>query len=240
MYFKKWIPSCLAVSILACVFATHETLPDRDAADALAAAAVRAKDEVPDRVGPWVARDVEPQQAAVKLLRPNILFQRVYTNLETGEHVTVLVVHTRDVRDMIGHFPPVCYPGQGWTLVSSTKTPIRFGGHEWTGLDYVFRSAREGVSTNLLVRNFMLLPRVGVGLDMNDVMQASRSVARRFFGAGQVQIVFDDSMPAERREAVSELMLKTYEPLLSAVIGMDRRTDAGVPPHQGVTGGKAR
>mgnify|MGYP007071125856 CR=1 FL=1 len=45
------------------------------------------------------------------------------------EQVNVAVVQCRDARDMGGHYPPICYPGQGWTPKNpGIAVPLRLGG----------------------------------------------------------------------------------------------------------------
>src|SRR5688572_8658902 len=78
-------------------------------------AAVRAAvAAIPQVSGNWVGKDVPVPDAAVQMLHPNVIFSRRYQNLSTNETVAVLLVHVRDARDVLGHYPPVCYPGQGW------------------------------------------------------------------------------------------------------------------------------
>ena len=78
-----------------------------------------AVEAVPTVVGSWVGIDTPVPEAAVRMLHPNIILSRRYQNLSTNETLTVLLVHVRDARDVLGHYPPVCYPGQGWRARAS-------------------------------------------------------------------------------------------------------------------------
>ena len=75
-------------------------------ADAIAAA--------PYRIGPWAGADEPPAPAAIKLLHTNAILARRYERVGGDGSVSVLVVHCTDVRDMRGHWPPMCYPANGW------------------------------------------------------------------------------------------------------------------------------
>jgi hypothetical protein len=40
----------------------------------------------------------------------------------------------------------------------------------------------------------------------------------RYFGAAQIQIVYDRSVPAEERTAVTQMMLEGYKPIIDAML----------------------
>ena len=64
--------------------------------------------------------EVPPE--AQELLRPNAIFSRRFQRPgEIGVHV--LVVHCSDARDMIGHYPPICYPSSGWVSTITGNRP---------------------------------------------------------------------------------------------------------------------
>ncbi len=73
---------------------------------------------VPHNFGPWRGRDVPLPRAAVSLLRPNVDMCRQFTNIKTGQHVTLMIIDCSDTRHLAGHYPPNCYPGNGWKLLS--------------------------------------------------------------------------------------------------------------------------
>src|SRR3954447_13582158 len=70
-----------------------ESAPYHDAVRAAAAAA-------PTRIGTWVGKDVPIPNEAVKVLRPNVVISRHFTDVVSGESVTFLLVHCTDIRDL--------------------------------------------------------------------------------------------------------------------------------------------
>src|SRR5947207_4217407 len=102
----------------------HRRLKPRDVEPyhARAAAAVKA---VPYVIGYWTGKDDEIPSAAQKLLRPNAILSRTYSDNDPGRggiyrtrrrDASLLVVQCRDSRDMVGHYPPICYRAHGMTL----------------------------------------------------------------------------------------------------------------------------
>jgi len=49
-----------------------------------------------------------------------------------------MIVHCGDVRDMIGHYPPVCYPANGWKPGPSAPTGIQVNQEDATAYRYEF------------------------------------------------------------------------------------------------------
>src|SRR5690606_34429817 len=98
-------------------------VPGRDAYFERVATAVES---TPYAIGDWRGEDEEVIQAARKLLRPNGMVQRRYVQ-PGGGGFGLLVVHCKDVRDMEGHYPPICYPSQGWTADGRSSETITIG-----------------------------------------------------------------------------------------------------------------
>ena len=89
-----------------------------------------AIDAIPYRVGNWIGTDIEAPREAVKLLRPNRLLQREFVDPSTRERFNVLVVHCGSLDDMLGHYPPICYPAHGWRPdedLGARKTTFELG-----------------------------------------------------------------------------------------------------------------
>lgn len=173
----------------------------------------------PHKVDRWIGSDVEVQPAAVRLLRPNKLLQRLYVNPVTGESVQLLIVHCGETRDMVGHFPPVCYPGRGWILDGSQQTPITPGELEGSATEYRFRRSVQGVEERMVVTNFFVLPGAlePIAGDMRSVDEASASPIRSVLGAAQVQILTDPAMSEERRAQVVDQFVDAIEDSILAI-----------------------
>jgi hypothetical protein len=77
--------------------------------------------------GGWVSTDTPVPTEATKLLRPNNILSREYSEQSTnGEprplrKADLLIVACRDARDLQGHYPKNCYVANGQTLVSAAR-----------------------------------------------------------------------------------------------------------------------
>lgn len=69
---------------------------------------------LPSRLGPWRGEDVEVPLAEQRILKPNAMLSRRLAMLGGDERAHLLVIHCRDVRDMLGHWPASCYVSAGW------------------------------------------------------------------------------------------------------------------------------
>jgi uncharacterized protein DUF3485 len=176
-----------------------------------------ADSAIPYSMGDWIGRDVEPAPSAVALLRPNVLLDRQYVNVATGEVATLVFVQCSDARDLIGHYPPKCYPAHGWTLEDARPRTWNVGGREIPGMRYRFRGL-AGRQSAMVVDNFMVLPTGDVGRDMDAVDAVARDVRLRELGAAEVQVVTGVDTTDERRdEVVRELVAGMLE--LIATVG---------------------
>ena len=117
-----------------------------------------ACDATPKRLGPWWATDVPVPASAVTLLRPNALLSREYVNLDNGAKATFLLVHCGDARDILGHYPPVCYPSAGWVEQSREPKQWSVNGISIPGFEYRFAAVPASGLPSLVVMNTMLLP----------------------------------------------------------------------------------
>ena len=216
---KRTTAVLAAVMVTALVGWQGYSLPDPEGTEAFHASVRQAMGRLPARSGSWTSYEVPPTPGAVKLLRPNVLDQRRWVNGATNEAVSVLVVHCGDTRDMLGHYPPVCYVGQGMQLSGRGEWTATTGKGEFRVPEYEFLAVRGSRTEGVVVRNAMLLPGVGLGRDMSDVQKAARNVNRRYFGAGQIQLVFPHEYTQPQRERITEEMLGIYRDVLEVVSG---------------------
>lgn len=186
----------------------EDTAPRHERIRLLAASAI------PLSVDEWLGRDVAPTAAAVSLLRPNVLVNRTYDNLRTRESASLCFVQCADARDLLGHFPPVCYRGNGMSLESAVHRTWRIGDVEITGMRYRFRGSGSQSDTQVAVDNFIALPVDGFTWDMDAVARASEDPVRRHLGAAQLQIATDGAMTDDRRDEVFLMLLSQAVPLL--------------------------
>ncbi len=181
-------------------------------------AAVRmAVDRIPYRIGPWVAQDVETPPAAVKLLKPNTLMQRRYTDPATGESFNLLLVHCGDMRDMQGHYPPICYPAHGWTHLESRMTYFDVGADRLPARSYRFEREVQGSQQRMAVVGFFILPDGTLAADIKDLNRRATNRSLSGLGAAQVQLVVDEAMPVERRREILEQLGRAIEPTIRVI-----------------------
>ena len=146
---------------------------------------------IPYRIGDWVGYDVELPQAAVAKLQPNAMLSRRYRDVRSGREAGLLIVHCTDARDLLGHYPPVCYPASGWRLTSSAPRtwPTDAGGVH--GSCYRFEREALGAQVSMTIANFMVLPGEGTVADMAAVNALAQDPQRKYLGAAQVQLLLD-------------------------------------------------
>ena len=173
--------------------------------------------ELPAVCNSWLGVEVPVPQAAVKMLHPNVIISRRFHNISTDETVTMLLVHVKDARDVLGHYPPVCYTGQGWTLESAR--PVEWSGEQRVvqGTQYEFRRERDHVGTRLVVDNFFVMRGGAICRDMDAVEAAAQDRQRKFFGAAQVQFVHPGSVSPQRRRQVVQEFIRFMEPTFVAI-----------------------
>jgi len=182
-------------------------LPNRVALDEGAARRqaeiAAAMNAVPFFVGDWIGEDEAVPREAQKLLRPNATLSRRYRR-PGGTWLHLLVVHCSDARDMIGHYPPVCYPSSGWVavplpepdvelVIEEQRVPVR---------TYMFRRVREhGTEETIRVFNAFVLPDGTVTRTIGDINRQAERRAVSAQGVAQMQII--STVGISREEAVA-------------------------------------
>ena len=182
--------------------------PQAQLRQAEVAAAVQA---APRLIGPWVGEDEQVSPQAQKLLRPNALLSRTYRR-PGGPRVHVLVVHCSDARDMIGHYPPVCYPSSGWIAAptqGSDDDQLAFAGRTLPVRVYRFRRLRDhGREEQIRIFSAFVLPDGTVTRRIDDINQQSQRLAVSVQGVAQLQVVTSGRIDrAEAVQAASEVLL---------------------------------
>lgn len=173
-------------------------------------------ESAPLRIGDWQGRDVPVPPTAIKLLKPNVLISREFTN-PAGQRVSFLLVQCADTRELVAHYPPVCYPGRGYTLASGRLETGDAGGlrMSWTRYEFVQQSFDQFAS--IVVRHFIVMPDGTVCGDMAAMRTSAARVTDRFYGAAQVHLVTDARMSQADREAAYTALIEGHRPLLDAI-----------------------
>ena len=202
-----WLFPGLCLAMLGAV--AVETLSRPVAADAepYHRAVAEAIDRIPYQIDAWVGIDEPPPPEAIALLRPNTIFSRRYENIDTGERVSVILVHCRDARDLAGHYPPICYPAHGWTQTEAETMTRELAGDAIPAMRYAFTMDRTGGQSQMIVENFLILPDGRIVREMSEVRRAAGDYTRRVYGAAQVQFVYHGEAPDDRRERAFQTLL---------------------------------
>ena len=218
------VPAILAVTflLLAGMVATDATgtfRPPPDVTDYYASVA-DSIEAIPYQYGPWIGRDIPATPAAVEMLRPNKLFQRRYLNAETGVSFELLVVHCGDVRDMIGHFPPVCYPAHGWDLERKFPLGVDIGQSSADAIAYEFSIERDFASDTMLVLSLFAVPSsegLVLGGAYGPIEYAGRYRDRARLGAAQIQVITAAGLSDEQRASIHASALSLITETVAAV-----------------------
>ncbi|HTW95069.1 MAG TPA: exosortase/archaeosortase family protein [Tepidisphaeraceae bacterium] len=216
---KKWEPALAIVTMLLLVSgasADRLSLPTPRSAEPYHALVRLAAAKAPMRIGVWVGQNASVEPEVYESLKPNVFISRRYTNSNTGEWVSFLLVQCADVRDLAPHYPPACYPGAGLSLTASRDRDWQIGGLHIEGREYEFESNQFLHNDPIIVENFMLLPDGRTGRD-NQFLRRQIGLADRYFGAAQVQIVFPAETPLQRRDEIFQTIVGAYAPLLKTI-----------------------
>ncbi|MGE3109768.1 MAG: exosortase-associated EpsI family protein [Phycisphaerales bacterium] len=183
-----------------------------------------AIDAIPYSIDGMMGTDVTPTPAAVKLLNPNRILQRQYTEPGTGRISTLMVVHCSDVRDILGHYPPVCYPAHGWVAESTTPTTIEWNGATYPAKLYRFsRSGNDMSMQEMTVLSFFVLPSNNspIVADMDHLEDVARRPAVAGRGAAQFQILWTDRRNPGENDSATKAMLRAASPVIRCVLEGD-------------------
>lgn len=176
----------------------------------------------PFQLGQWVGQDVPVPTTAVEILRPNSLVSRRYSRLGTSESVVLAFIHCSDLRDMMGHYPPVCYPATGWTLHEDSveDVPVSLaGGTAFMRLYRFYRFDDIGLERQQVVLSMFLLPDDLLLTDMEDLRgRSTRGRSMSATGVAQLQLVFaEDPATSSIASQASEMLAAVPPALISAL-----------------------
>lgn len=210
-----WLAPVLSASLLGGMVLYSFGLPEPADAGPYHDALLEIRGDAPLAFGDWAGRDEAVAQAAIELLRPNLIVSRRFSSAHTGESVALLIVQCKDARDLNGHWPPNCYPAAGFIETGSEPVTWNVGDVRVNGREYRF--GRDGVAETMVVSSFLIIPDGQISADMRDVVEAAGNYGLRYFGAAQVQVLTDAAMSTQRRKTVVEAFLEAYRPLIEAI-----------------------
>jgi hypothetical protein len=208
--------------------ALSQALPNRvtfDERTAARQAEIKAAMETaPFIIGDWMGQQPNSEndvpREAQKLLRPNAILNRWYRQ-PGGIALHLLVVHCSDARDMLGHYPPICYPSSGWVdlpMDGEVDTFLAVGDHRLPVRAYKFRRVNEnGTETSLRIFNAFVLPDGTVTRDIGAINRQSERLAVSVKGVAQVQVISAAGVSAETAAAAAGDLLAGLDDLLAAL-----------------------
>jgi hypothetical protein len=182
---------------------------------------VAATVATPTSFGSWVSMDAPVPPAAITMLRPNVTVSRRYTNLQTGQQATFLLVQCADARDLMGHFPPVCYAAHGFREVAADAKDWSVEGLAIQGTVYTFSSTRPEDLSSMIIYDFMILPDGRTCRDMEGVNATARDPRKRQLGAAQLQVLVSPTMPEDQRDALFLTLVQVHRRTIDAILAGD-------------------
>jgi hypothetical protein len=225
---------------------TYITPADVEPYHARAKAAIA---DVPWVIGFWTGSEDKVPDAAQRLLRPNYILSRKYVDTQTDawhsrdRRASLLIVQCRDSRDMLGHYPPRCYPSTGMTKVFEEDRDWTVGDLVITGREYHFTRQLQGQTHRTTVYNFFVVPTkarpgarsvpiaAAIKRDMDAVRDAAEDYQQRYYGAAQFQVVFQELQSAGlSRGDRDEVFATLIEPTLPAIKALASFTGRAEPP----------
>lgn len=226
----RWAPALATAMVsIGAILAGGVGVAQVEGTEEYMASVRRMVENVPYHIGPWIGQDVPMTEPARRMLRPNIVLSRKFIDLESRNGFSLLIVHCKDVRDMIGHYPPVCYPGQGFDMTDLTDVTVdEASAYPRSDLlpgpdvlrRYSFAKSNEIPETKLIVYNFFAKPTGDqrFALDMNTIESISSDRRLSGLGSAQIQIVMFESVDQTTREHVVNEVLETLQPAMNAII----------------------
>lgn len=208
----RWLApwTCLVVLVAGSRLLPNHTTLD-PAADARKVEVAEAMASVPYLIGRWAGEDEEVPREAQKLLRPNAIFSRRYVRSD-GAWAHILIVHCSDARDMIGHYPPICYKATGYVAADPGYRPEQAvwlrSGSTLPVRAYRFRRASDRGTTEIQIFNAFILPEGTTTRNIEDINRQSERLAISVQGVAQLQVITSGAMPREDAlDATTELLV---------------------------------
>jgi hypothetical protein len=181
-----------------------------------------AAEATPMSLGDWQGTEQPVPPAAVAMLRPNVLMSRAYTDVTGGRSASWLFVHCSDARDLGGHYPPICYVNSGWVLSSSEVRELKV--NDWTvhATEYSFTTQPFRGRQSLTVIDTMAMPDGAFHADIDSVRAAAAGLTRRYWGASQIQVVMDSTMPRHLRDEIAVSLIAAHADVIKAVLDVQQ------------------
>jgi len=168
---------------------------------------------LPMLLGTWAGTDTDVAPQATELLKPNVILQRQYEDLASNDWFNLLIVHCGEVGDMLGHYPPRCYPNHGWVIDQTNTDTLKLGSDSIPATTYELSWSNDRSRMPLRISNFFIVPSSAGSFapDMEALRSATRTRLSASLGAAQVQIITPGTMPEERVREITRLVMPAIE-----------------------------
>jgi hypothetical protein len=241
----------MSVALLAGMASERRTYVTPGDVEPYHARAKAAIESIPYVIGYWTGKDDDNVPAAAQtLLRPNHILSRMYVDKQTDawgprdRAARLLIVQCRDSRDMLGHYPPRCYPSHGMTKVLDQERSWTVGDLTITGKEYHFTRDLQGQTHRTTVYNFFVVPAKSrddgraaavadaIKRDMDAVRDAAEDYQQRHYGAAQFQVVFHGlssaDLPKGERDEIFATLIEPCLPVIKALATTTSTASAGL------------
>lgn len=187
--------------------------------------------------GTWVGNPTEVPKPAIELLQPNAILSRDYINDQAREAASLLIVNCGDARDMMGHYPPICYPSQG-EEIEKEHTQARvwhLPDMDVRGMEYHF-APKSPTDQEQVVYNFFVMPRVPSATvshkdldgvicpDIDSVYTSGEDYQRHYYGAAEFQLVTGPQMTTQQRD---QAFVDLLTPCENLILTLENRPPGG-------------
>ncbi len=173
---------------------------------------------LPHTSGNWHGKDVPLPRSAVSMLQPTVDYCRQFSNKRTGQSATLMIIDCSDTRNLTGHYPPNCYPGNGWILEKSMRRTWKMAGYSIPGMEYKFRRGSFDTQTEIYVDDFFVMPDGRFLRTEQEFIRHAGTFNDRFFGAAQVELTLPGTMlPTDRMKVFYQLIGPNWK-LIDAIL----------------------
>lgn len=176
--------------------------------------------DAPWRIGDWTGEDVPVPAAAIEILQPNAILSRKFRSLE-GMPVDLIIIHCSDARDMQGHYPPKCYPANGWNEADTNDRQdieVSIDGKDIQVRVYHFKMPEgKGSERTVRVINFFILPNGKFTSKTSEISRIVSRLSHSAQGVAQVQIVTSGDIPLEISIKAAEELLSGFSSVMTVL-----------------------
>jgi hypothetical protein len=218
----------LSLAMLAGIVAENRTYLKAEQFEPYHQVVKEAIESIPYGIDSWIGKDEPVPEAAMALLKQPVIVSRRYVDTsaqyigQIDRSASLLFVQCKQSSDMVGHYPPNCYRTHGFELVAGDARDWMVDDMKITGMEYRFEKRTEGQKLYKTVYNFLLVPGKGIKRDMEGVKAAAEDYQQRYYGAAQVQVVFNSvngpGLTVKERDEIFSILISRALPAIKTVL----------------------